>query len=378
MTGVPIRPNPAIDISIQERRRFGTGEEARDGDRPLALTKIGTVGRGISLFDPTGKYELAAKEKLYNDALSGNSNNALNYNQQTGEYDIPWWQRLFSGIDDQDVADAKFKAAQTQFRRKNPGIDDRIDDLNKQSKLDPSKQIRLGMLNLDDVLGQVQNEEDRQKTRRDVRSLATQSGLDILPETFESQSKSEIEGLNRRLTKGVKYQNKAEGLALDLDKDITDAIKSGVGFSGIQAKLTQASDRKSDADTRREFKLLEENPEFQLKQSESTSRNALAQANIDNLTYNQDRQSKQDAFNNNRLLRQDAIANKISLGDLDLQTTKLGLEAQQAQNNYNLQMRQYEADVDYRNRRMEYDRARLGQERMDNIFKLLLGGTNLF
>jgi hypothetical protein len=104
----------------------------------------------------------------------------------------------------------------------------------------------------------------------------------------------------------------------------------------------------------------------------------LAQANIDNLTYNQDRQSKQDAFNNNRLLRQDAIANKISLGDLDLQTTKLGLEAQQAQNNYNLQMRQYEADVDYRNRRMEYDRARLGQERMDNIFKLLLGGTNLF
>jgi hypothetical protein len=234
------------------------------------------------------------------------------------------------------------------------------------------------MLNLDDVLGQVQNEEDRQKTRRDVRSLATQSGLDILPETFESQSKSEIEGLNRRLTKGVKYQNKAEGLALDLDKDITDAIKSGVGFSGIQAKLTQASDRKSDADTRREFKLLEENPEFQLKQSESTSRNALAQANIDNLTYNQDRQSKQDAFNNNRLLRQDAIANKISLGDLDLQTTKLGLEAQQAQNNYNLQMRQYEADVDYRNRRMEYDRARLGQERMDNIFKLLLGGTNLF
>jgi hypothetical protein len=180
------------------------------------------------------------------------------------------------------------------------------------------------------------------------------------------------------LTKGVKYQNKAEGLALDLDKDITDAIKSGVGFSGIQAKLTQASDRKSDADTRREFKLLEENPEFRLKQNESASRNALAQANIDNLTYNQDRQSKQDAFNNNRLLRQDAIANKISLGDLDLQTTKLGLEAQQAQNNYNLQMRQYEADVDYRNRRMEYDRARLGQERMDNIFKLLLGGTNLF
>ena len=366
-SGVPIRPNPAIDISIQERRRFGTGEEARDGDRPLALTKKGTVGRGISLFDPTGKYELKAKEKLYNDALSGNSNSALNYNPQTGEYDIPWWQRLFSGIDDQDVADAKFKAAQAQFRRNNPGIDGKIKDLNQQSKLDPSKQIRLGMLNLDDVLGQVQNEKARQETRRNVRSRATQSGLDVLPENFESLSKSQIEGINRNLIKGTKLQNKVEAEGGDYDDEISAAIRAGGGFGGIQSKVNELRAKNATEEARRQYRLLGENPEFKLKQNESASAIALNQANIDNLAYNRERQSKQDA-----------IANQISLGNLDLETTKLGLEAEQAQNNYNLKMRQYEADVDYRNRKMEYERARLGQERMDNIFKLLLGGINTF
>lgn len=365
MTGIPLRPNPTINISNQERLRFGTGEQAREGDRPLAQTKAGTVGRGISLFDPFGKYEKAAKEQIYKDALSGNNNSSLNYNPTTGEYDIPWWQRIFSGLDDQDVANEKFRAQQEIFRRKNPGIDTKIANLNKQSYRPESEQIKLNTLNTGDVLGQVQNEEARQEVRRKVRSATTRSGLDVLPENFESLGKSDIEGLQRTLIKGVKLQNRAETAGTDLDNQIAEAIRSNSGFGSIQNQINKFEDEKAEQKLQRGFTLQEQNPEFKLKRDQSEAAVNLNNANIANLAYNQARQD-----------RQDNIANQISLGNLDLQTTKLGLEAQQAQNNYALQMRQYEADVDYRNRRMEYDRARLGQERMDNIFKILLSGIN--
>ena len=365
MTGVPIKPTLYL-VPEPERARFGFGEGAREGDKPLVSSQDGQRGMGGGI-DPLGWLRKGLFDGFNKYIDSGEYSRLPQYNQSTGKYEGDFgftFQKNLFGVKEQDIFNALASKEQDNLKKSNKALYDKARNLQAKSGFDEdSSPLKTTKLTARFLPGKVEGEEKRQAVRDLVEDKYLQEGAE-LPEGFKTQSrkyltadlankKRVVEAFEDASDEGVILtpEQRAQAFKTGKTGSIMRAIKDK-GFDDELKAAREGGKLKND--------LMRSSPEFQ------------------RLVKNDANRLEQEKFNNNRLLQQDAIANQISLGNLDLQTTKLGLEAQQAQNNYNLQMRQYEADVDYRNRRMEYDRARLGQERMDNIFKLLLGGINTF
>jgi hypothetical protein len=364
MTRIPIKPQTTYLVPEPVRARFGYGEDAREGDKPLISTEAGNRGMGGGV-DPSGLLRGGFFGGLNKYIKAGEYSKLPQYDQNTGKFEGDFgftYQKNAYGISDQDIANYLFTAERDSIKRNNPALFDKARNLQAKSGFDEdSSPLKTTTLTTRDLRGKNEAEQERQNLRKQVEAKYAEQNFD-LPESLKTQSRTV-------LAADLSNKNKAtEAFDLAGDKGVvlTPEQRSQAFSTGKVGEIMRSIENRKVAD---ELNVTERLGELKNKQRASNPDYLLLQK------QDEDRVAQQ-RFQNDRTIRQDNIANQINLGDLDLQTTKLGLEAQQAQSNYALQMRQYEADVDYRNRRMEYDRARLGQERMDNIFKILLSGIN--
>ena len=310
----------------------------------------------------------------------------LEFNSSNNRFDnISFFDRvnmLLEGVTDQDIAKERRRLKKKDLERK--GVYKNADNLTEQGyNISPNDKsainINSNAVDFDDLESGVESAKARKEL---VNTYETQTGK----KASDSLKNSSNRNLTNITTTNEELIDKAltrEDLGLGETEIIAQTLLNDKIRDVTNARSITEADETSEAILRRKYgpniydssgklrsetdlsqEAIRSSPDFQLREDKFNADNSLRRAEIQASEANQKRLAELESARIN-------LDSTIKLGDLDLQGLKLQLETETANRNIDRLNKIDERDYAYRIKKDN-------QDLMGDIFKLLLGGTNLF
>ena len=309
----------------------------------------------------------------------------LEFNSSNNRFDnisfLDRYRMLLEGVTDQDIAKERRRLKKKDLERK--GVYKSADNLTEQGyNISPNDKsainINSNAVDFDDLESGVESAKARKEL---VNTYETQTGK----KASDSLKNSSNRNLTNITTTNKELIDKAltrEDLGLGETEIIAQTLLNDKIRDVTNARSITEADETSEAILRRKYgpniydssgklksetdlsqEAIRSSPDFQLREDKFNADNSLRRAEIQASEANQKRLAELESARIN-------LDSTIKLGDLDLQGLKLQLETETANRNIDRLNKIDERDYAYRIRKDN-------QDRMDDIFKLLLGGTQL-
>ena len=310
----------------------------------------------------------------------------LEFNSSNNRFDnISFFDRvnmLLEGVTDQDIAKERRRLKKKDLERK--GVYKNADNLTEQGyNISPNDKsainINSNAVDFDDLESGVESAKARKEL---VNTYETQTGK----KASDSLKNSSNRNLTNITTTNEELIDKAltrEDLGLGETEIIAQTLLNDKIRDVTNARSITEADETSEAILRRKYgpniydssgklrsetdlsqEAIRSSPDFQLREDKFNADNSLRRAEIQASEANQKRLAELESARIN-------LDSTIKLGDLDLQGLKSQLETETANRNIDRLNKIDERDYAYRIKKDN-------QDLMGDIFKLLLGGTNLF